>query len=116
MAEKSGKWQREYVPLDVDSVTRGWTRSESRDDGGAWKVRTVGGGISPTDARAAIRSSRLERLTPSPGQPIICLAPKRAWRIAVIGTPRVGERDDRPHGATSAQIATLKASLSSRPA
>ena len=73
-------------------------------------------GISPTDARAAIRSSRLERLTPSPGQPIICLAPKRAWRIAVIGTPRVGERDDRPHGATSAQIATLKASLSSRPA
>ena len=44
MAKKSGKWQREYVPLDVDSVTRGWTRSESRDDGGAWKVRTVSGG------------------------------------------------------------------------
>ncbi len=108
MAKKSGKWQREYVPLDVDSVTRGWTRSESRDDGGAWKVRTVGGGDK------SYRCPGCDQIIP-PGTPHTVAWPadhllgaQAGWRIAVIGTPRVGERDDRPHGATSAQIATLK--------
>ena len=45
MGKRSSKrdYGAEHVPLDVDSLTRGWVRGEQTQDGHAWKVRTVGG-------------------------------------------------------------------------
>lgn len=49
MARRSRKrdYGGEHPELDVDSLTRGWVRRESTDDGHAWRTRSVGGSDKP---------------------------------------------------------------------
>lgn len=49
MARRSRKrdYGATHVPLDVDSLTRGWVRNETAPDGRQWNVRTVGGSDKP---------------------------------------------------------------------
>ncbi|PFG20284.1 hypothetical protein [Serinibacter salmoneus] len=49
MAKRSRKrdYGAQHRELDVDALTRGWTRGETTSDGHAWNVRSVGGSEKP---------------------------------------------------------------------
>lgn len=46
MGRRSSKrrYGEEHIPLDLEALTRGWTRTESAPDGRTWTVRAVAGG------------------------------------------------------------------------